>query len=184
MGVEEVAQVGQPVAAGLHDAVEGVKHQFVGGLVKKELHAEVLAVLYFRSHAVLGDDDHHAVTVGITDRAGLFEIGDLGLSLSLFCHSEKAHGTAVFEIVLDVRVLGAENLHHQLVEGVVVGPAATDGKPGVATLHLPAQSDGLGLSAVSLLLGVVFDLEQQALLLESQDGVVHSSSLTDWMCFE
>ena len=48
VGVEQVAQLGKPVAARIDDTVERLEHEFVAGLVEKQLDTQVFGVLQFQ----------------------------------------------------------------------------------------------------------------------------------------
>ena len=163
VGVEQVAEVCQTVVFGVDDAVEGVEHQSVGGFIEKQLDAQMVGTLDIGHMSIVGYDNHHPVAIGITHRAGVFEVGYL-VTLGLLCHPEEADWSAKLEVVLDVVVLGAKYLYRLLVERIVVGSSCAERVPCIATLDFPSQSHGLGLSAVFLLLAMILQFEKQALL--------------------
>ena len=160
VAVEEVAQVGQTVVLGMDDAVEGIEHHAVGGLVEEKLHADGIGRTLNVELMSLGNDHHHAVAVDI---AHLGREGEIAYGAVLL-HGEEHHGLAEFEVVGDVGVGGARHLNRHLVECVVGAAAHGEGKPRVATLHLAAHAHGLRLLSVGFLLHGVFHLEQGALL--------------------
>ena len=59
----------------------------------------------------------------------------------------------------------AEHLYTELIQRVVVAAAHAHRPPSIAALHLSRQSSLFGLATVVLLLRLVFQLEQEALLL-------------------
>ena len=173
VGVEQVAQVGQAVALGLDDALQGVKHHAVARLVKEQLHANgLLRVLQFQRVA-LGDGGHHAVAVNIRYAAREAEVVDSGRLLEIACRrlgTEEHNRPAVLEVVVDLLVALAGHLDAVLVQGVVIGAADLEREPGVATCHLARQPDVLGHLAIGLLLLLVFHPEQFPLLLQQHYG--------------
>ena len=132
-------------------------------------------MLHLAHHLAVGNDHHHAVAIGVVHRAGVFEIVDLLFAIGLTGDTEETNRTSILKIVLDVAVLGAVNLHHQLVERVVVTAPTAYGIPCIATLHFALQPHRLGLSAVGFFFGMVFYLEQQPLLAQHEYGVVGCS---------
>ena len=160
--VEQVAQFGQPVAACLDDTVQALEHQAVAGLVEKQLHPQPFGILQFQQAVVVGHDDHHAVAVDIADGGREVEVFDGAVGPA----GEESHRPAILKVVLNVVVGRTVNLQCQLVHRVIVALARLHRPPGVTTLHLPRQSDGLGLFAESLFLGFILQLEQQPLLHE------------------
>ena len=168
-GIEQVAQVCHAVALGADGSVEGLKHQSVARLVEEHLHSYTFAVLQRRGDAgLLGHRHHHASAVCIAHDARGDDV-ERGLCAPVCClrlvcrQGEEAYGSAVFEVVLYVLVGCAEHLHGKLVQRVVVTPAYAHGMPSVAPLDAPLQSCSLHLSAVVLLLLLVFRLEQSLL---------------------
>ena len=172
-GIEEVAEVAQ-AAFGTDDAVEGLEHRAVGGLVEEELDAEVFGGLEVDERGVVGEGDDHTVTIDEAHRGSegkVFNLRTLITPRTLISLSrEEGYGAAEFEIVFDVVIIGlAEKFDDELIEGVVVGLARFEGEPDIAALDLPLQAHGFGLFAVGLFLSGVFHLEEQALLLECQN---------------
>ena len=63
-GIEEVAEVAQ-APFGADDAVEGLEHHLVAGLVEKELDADMLCALDIDELAVVGNGDYHALAIDV-----------------------------------------------------------------------------------------------------------------------
>ena len=79
----------------------------------------------------------------------------------------------MFEVVVVVLFLaaaGALQLHSQLVQRVVITLADLDGPPGITSVYHSLDAYLLGMLAKGLLLRLVFQLQQQALLLQLLDG--------------
>ena len=166
--VKHVAQLGQAAVAGTCQAVEGGSHEAIGGFVKGELHAQQLAGLELGHAAGVGHGHHHALGLGIAHSAGALEVAGRAQGVD----GEKHDLAPVFKVVLDVGVVGsASELHHQLVERVVVAAARLHGIPAIAAFHLALDAQGLGLPLEFLFLGLVLELEQLALLVQLQYGV-------------
>ena len=164
--IEQVAQVGQPVALGVDDAVEGIEHRTVARLVKRQLYADGLFAALQVERVALGNDDHHAVAIDIRHGAGEREIADAWLGIVACAgHAEEEHGLAELEVMGDILVGGAENLNSHLIERVVERRPYAQRKPRIAPLHLAPDAHGFGLLAKRFLLGLIFYLEQQTLLL-------------------
>ena len=72
---------------------------------------------------------------------------------------------AELEIVLNVLVGCSEDFEGELVERVVKSVARPNRTPRVSTFHLSAYAAGFGLLAKCFFLGLVFQLQQQALSL-------------------
>ena len=85
-------------------------------------------------------------------------------------HAEEGDGAAILKVVLDILVVGAEDLDSQLVEGIVKGVADAQRQPHVATLHQSRHTAFLGLLAKFLFLRFIFQPEQHALLFQSLYG--------------
>ena len=160
-GIEQIAQVGQSVVLGLDDLLQCVGHRAVTGLVKRKLHTETLRVLQFYDAGVVGNGHHHAITVNIAHRGGVFEVFDG----SVVSRSDKErHWPSELEVLLNVFVGGAEHLHHQLVQAVVVAAPHTERPPGIAPLDETVHPACLRLLAEGLALALILNIEQQALL--------------------
>ena len=173
MAVEEVAQIGQTVAAGMDDAVQGIGHKPVAGLVEVELHTHLVAASRQGAHpSVVGQGDDHAVAVDIAHHAGEVKVMQTVLTGMMLVghHAEEGDGAAILKVVLDILVVGAEDLDSQLVEGIVKGVADAQRQPHVATLHQSRHTAFLGLLAKFLFLRFIFQPEQHALLLQSLYG--------------
>ena len=160
--VEQVAQLCQAVALGGNHPVESLEHELIAALVHRELHPHALVALQLGNGAGAGHHYHHAALLSITHRALKLEISNLLAGVN----PEKRHLAAILKVVLDVGVLAAAHLHHQLVERVVVAAPHGDGPPAVATLHLAPQPHRRGLVLEFLSLGFVLGLEQHALSLQ------------------
>jgi hypothetical protein len=65
--------------------------------------------------------------------------------------------------MFNVCIFRPMNFQRQLVERIIVALTYAERPPGITTLHLPPDTDSLGLLAVSLFLRLVFQLEQEAL---------------------
>ena len=186
---EQVAQVGQSVAFGVDDTVQGFEHQLVSGFVEEQLHAHVSRGLQLGERRVVRHGDYHPVAVNVAYGAREEEISPSrpplwgGAWFVLFgvltppyrggwegLLNEEHHGAAELEVVFNLVVLRAQHFHGQLVQRVVVTLAHADGKPCVAALHLALQAHGFGLAAELFLLAVVFHLKQQLVLHENLYG--------------
>ena len=102
VAVEEVAQVGQPVALCRDDATEGFEHGAVAGLVERELYGQILLGSHVGHGEIVGYDEHHAVAVDKRD--------------GCLATVAQRHLFAILEVVLHVEVLRAENLKAVLIE--------------------------------------------------------------------
>ena len=161
--VKQVAQIGQAVALGVDDALQGVKHHAVTRLVKEQLHAQRQLGILQLQRVPFGDGDDHAVTVHIGDVAREVEKVDVpGLPEVALGHFglEEHDGLAVLEIMVDFLVALARHLDAVLVQRIVVGAPHAQRKPGIAARHLARQADALAVQAISLLLLPVFLAEQ------------------------
>ena len=118
-GIEEVAERAQ-AAFGPDDAVEGLEHRAIGGLIEEELDAEVLGSLEVDERGVVGEGDDHAVAINVAHRGGEGEIGNSRIprQASWTCLARKeGHWPAEFEIMLNIVVIAlTEHLNHQLVQ--------------------------------------------------------------------
>ena len=70
--------------------------------------------------------------------------------------AEEAHRFAGFELMFHIGVGATADLHHQLVEAVVVGAPYRQGKPAHATAHFLLHAHVLCLPLELLLLELVF----------------------------
>ena len=165
--VEEVAQISQAVALGTHGAVEGLEHQAVGGLVKRQLHTQRCArLLQLHRPRHVGQRHHHASPVGIAHRGGERQIADGDLFVLHGCRGggEEHHGASKLKVVFNVVILLPHNLHTGLVERVIIASSRRHRVPRVATLHLACHACGLRLPSETLLLTGIFDLQEGFLL--------------------
>ena len=79
--------------------------------------------------------------------------------------------------MLNILVTGAEHLHAELVQRVVVAASYAHRPPRIAALHIPLHPYFLGLLAESLFLRLILQLEQQPLLSKCLNSV-HRCKIT------
>ena len=72
--------------------------------------------------------------------------------------------------MLHILVLSTIKFNGKLVERVIVAPSEAHVEPGITSFGEPFESLGLHLSAVFLLIHIVFYLEQHTLLLQGKYG--------------
>ena len=72
--------------------------------------------------------------------------------------------------MLDVGISSAHHLHRQLVQGIIIALAKPHRPPRITALHLPLHTDLLRLLAKGFLLRLIFQLQEQPLLLEGLYG--------------
>ena len=164
--VEQVTQIAQPTFCAYY-TVESVEHGSVGCLVEKQLYAHPLGTLHIDEPSVVRHDHHHAVAIDIADGRREVEVADLALLVD----AEEGHRPAELEVLawrahlLGLLVGGMEDFEAQLVERIVVAAPHAQGPPGIAALHLPRHTHFLGLASKGLLLSLIFQLQQEPLLL-------------------
>ena len=158
--IKQVAQVSDAPLA-FDSPVECLHHEAVGRLVEGELDSQIAGVLQGEQIAVIGDDAHHAVAIYIADGGSEGKVLDLAVLVLM----EEHHRLAKLECMFDVLVGCTENLHHQLVERIIVALSHLQGPPRIAALHFPQNPHFFGLLAKRFLLGLILQLEQQPLLL-------------------
>ena len=84
--------------------------------------------------------------------------------------SKECHRPAVLEIMLYLIVIPlTEHLDDELVQRVIITLPHFKRIPGIAPFHFPLQTHLFGLLAEGILLGCIFHLEQQPLLLKCLD---------------
>ena len=159
-GVEEITQITQTPLR-LDNTIKRVEHHLITGLIEKQLDSYVLCPLHIDQLSVVWYRHHHSVTIDIADGTRKREIPDL----VLLANAEETNRFSELEVMLNLLIALTVHLHHQLVKGVIIAPTYLQGIPGIATLDLPQQSHLLGLLAERLLLCLILQLEQQALLL-------------------
>ena len=173
VAVEQVAQVGQAVALGLDDALQGIKHHAVTRFVKEQLNAhKFLGILQFQ-RMPLGDGDDHAVAVDIGDSPREAEEVDVGRLFQVArwrLGTEEHHRLAVLKVVINFLVALPGDLDAILVDGIVISAADLEREPRVAARHLARKADALAVQAIGLLLLLVFHPEQFPLLLQLHYG--------------
>ena len=165
--IEQVAQIGQPVAVGFHHAVERVEHHLVTGLVERQLHAHLFGVLEVAQRHIVGHDHHHAVAVHITHGARKREIFQFITGRP----TEEGDGASEFKIMFNVLILRAVDFHGELVQRIVVGLAHLYRPPGIAALQFALHAHGSRLLTESLFLRRIFHLQQHFLLHQGLYGI-------------
>ena len=162
--VKEVPQVTQS-SLGADDAIKGLEHSLITGLVEEELDPNVLCTLHVDDVAVIRHGNYHPVAIDITDRGSEVEVFYLILSID----AEENHRLTELKVMFNLFVIALTvYLHDKLVQRVVITLAHLHRPPGIATLYLPLQAHLFGLLAVGFLLGGILHLKQQPLLLECQ----------------
>lgn len=166
VGIEQVAQTGEPVALGLNDAVERVKHRAVTGLVKREPHSYGFLTTLKVERMTLRHDDHHTVAIDIRNSAREGEISNAGLGRSAnVWHAKEKNRFAKLEVMSDVLIRYAEHLNSHLIERIIERRPHPQREPRITAFHLAPNAHGLGLLAKRLFFSLILYLEQQTLLL-------------------
>lgn len=161
---EDVAQLGQAVAAGPGHVFQRLEHGAVTRLVQGKLYAQGPCVLHLEHGSRPGHDRGHAAVVGIAHRALRPEV----LHLAVGRLAEEAYRPPVLEAVFGGVVFRAGKFQDELVQRVVVTAAGGDGVPAQAALHVPGHAHGFGLAAELFFLVFVLHAQQHLLALQVQ----------------
>lgn len=153
----------------MNDAVEGIEHHAITGLIKRQLHAQgPVDTLQIESMS-LRHHDYHAVAFGIrhgTSERKIVYQRHLPILDHRLGDTEKHYRLAILKVVLYILVLRPEYLYRHLVERIVMALPHQHGIPSIAAFHLAPDAHGLRLFAEGLLLRLIFQLQQQALSLQ------------------
>ena len=160
--VEDVAQMGKAALFGIHHAVEGFKHEAVGGLVEIELHARTLQRENLRELALVVEADHHARCFGIAHSGREGQV----MQRARCILREENNGLSVFKVVLNVGVFASRDFHHQAVERIIIAAPGCDWKPAVAALHFSPDAHQFRRFLKGGLFGFIFLAQEFALAQE------------------